>query len=160
MNPNRFLLLCVISCALAVSLSSRGIAFAQDDDLDFGDGMEATDNKTSISSEDAEVESELEAEENLAMPKAQVQQEETPILEPLEEPVSKEPSAEEPEKQFASEPRAIETMANDEPDLNYEARLNDIYINFYKAKTPQAEWDALLGSKEAESYYIQKGDNL
>ncbi|MCB0350451.1 MAG: LysM peptidoglycan-binding domain-containing protein [Bdellovibrionales bacterium] len=49
---------------------------------------------------------------------------------------------------------------NDEPDLNYEARLHDIFLNFNSSKTPDAEWDTLVGSRHSERYQIQRGDSL
>ncbi len=50
--------------------------------------------------------------------------------------------------------------SNDDPDLNLELRLHNIYMNFHNSKTPEEEWNTLVGQRRVESYQIQKGDNL
>lgn len=48
----------------------------------------------------------------------------------------------------------------DEPDLNYEARLYDIYINFNSAMTSPEQWQVIIGGRETETYTIQGRDTL
>lgn len=48
----------------------------------------------------------------------------------------------------------------DEPDLEYEARLYDIYVNYNSKPTSDGEWNKLLAERTVENYRIQKGDTL
>ncbi|MBK8201037.1 MAG: LysM peptidoglycan-binding domain-containing protein [Bdellovibrionales bacterium] len=48
----------------------------------------------------------------------------------------------------------------DDPDLAYEARLYDIFINYNSEATSPEQWKVIVGERETEIYPIQKGDNL
>ena len=48
----------------------------------------------------------------------------------------------------------------DEPDLNHEARLYNIYINYHRQSTPLEQWSVIMGDRESEVYSIQRGDTL
>jgi hypothetical protein len=50
--------------------------------------------------------------------------------------------------------------AFDDPDLAYEARLYDIFINYNSEATSPEQWKVIVGARETEIYPIQKGDNL
>lgn len=51
-------------------------------------------------------------------------------------------------------------VVSNDPDLTMEARFHDIYIRFHREKTPQDEWEKVLGGRDAETYTIQRGDTL
>lgn len=57
-----------------------------------------------------------------------------------------------------SYPETVQTP--DEPDMAWEARLHDIYVNFYASKTSNEQWAALVGDRESEDYKIMPGDTL
>lgn len=48
----------------------------------------------------------------------------------------------------------------DEPDLSYETRLHDIYLNFNSQKMPADQWQSIAGDRSSEVYNIQSGDSL
>lgn len=48
----------------------------------------------------------------------------------------------------------------DDPDLAYEARLYDIFINYNSEATSPEQWKVIVGGRETEVYPIQKGDTL
>jgi hypothetical protein len=48
----------------------------------------------------------------------------------------------------------------DEPDLQLEAHLHDIFVNYYSAKTADGDWQKMVGNHASEKYKIHKGDNL
>lgn len=78
------------------------------------------------------------------------------VVQPEPEPDMAPPPVAEPEgeKDFFAKP------VNDEPNLDYEKRLHEIYTKFYSQKTSDEDWNALIGERKAEAYGIQKGDNL
>lgn len=49
---------------------------------------------------------------------------------------------------------------SDEPDLAYETRLHDIYLNFNSKPMAPGEWQSIVGERQSEVYGIQKGDSL
>ena len=49
---------------------------------------------------------------------------------------------------------------SDEPDLDLEAQLHNIYIRFHKQKTDEVSWNSLVGSRLTEKYVIQQNDKL
>lgn len=49
---------------------------------------------------------------------------------------------------------------SDEPDLSYESRLHDIYVNFNSKPMAPGEWQSIVGERQSEVYGIQKGDTL
>ncbi|MCB9026597.1 MAG: LysM peptidoglycan-binding domain-containing protein [Bdellovibrionaceae bacterium] len=53
-----------------------------------------------------------------------------------------------------------ENNENNLPDLQYEAKLYDIYIKYNSAPMSDEEWDYIAGAKMSEVYTIQKGDTL
>lgn len=71
------------------------------------------------------------------------------------------PPAEEPQEM---QPEPVISQPNapyiDQPDLDYEARLYNIYINYQAKKISPEEWSQLVGQRESEIYRIQPGDNL
>ncbi|MCB0408464.1 MAG: LysM peptidoglycan-binding domain-containing protein [Bdellovibrionales bacterium] len=98
-------------------------------------------------------------------------------LEPLEEPDQEvvEPSEEqttpiedlttpEPTDMQAKEPEIMapisEVSSDLGPNLELEAKLHSIYVNFHNAATPESEWLNMLGSRKSEIYQIQRGDTL
>ena len=46
------------------------------------------------------------------------------------------------------------------PNLEYESRLYDIYVNYHANPTPSGQWEMMLGSRKAEVYSIFQGDTL
>jgi LysM domain len=136
------------------------------------DADDFADEDASADDEDADLEDEIE-EDN-----AQAEKEPEPVVaEPTPE-VAPEPAPEAPTEVTAEEPpteeppptqellvepeqeMVIAEPVNDEPDLNYEAKLHDIFINFHNSKTSEAEWQSLTGTRPSERYTIQSGDNL
>ncbi len=79
-----------------------------------------------------------------------------PKIEPEPEPQQVEASPE-PEPQPEPAPQVVQ---NNEPDLEYEARLYDIYVNYTSAKTPEDQWRGIVGQRQDERYKIQRNDNL
>lgn len=55
---------------------------------------------------------------------------------------------------------AIANAQVDEPDLAFEARLHDIYLNFNSKPMASGEWRSIVGERQSEVYEIQKGDSL
>lgn len=117
----------------------------------------------------AEPESELAPDPQLAEPEPAPEPESTPdtqLAEPEPEPVPQPEPQPESEEFFAPTPEELpsEMLATqplpDEPDLQYEARLHDIFVNFNNAKMPEEEWSALVGARASERYKIQHGDTL
>ncbi|MEO0335052.1 MAG: LysM peptidoglycan-binding domain-containing protein [Pseudomonadota bacterium] len=47
-----------------------------------------------------------------------------------------------------------------EPNLEYEAKLYDIYVNYHASPTPNLEWQSLVGERRSEIYSISSGDTL
>ncbi len=68
------------------------------------------------------------------------------------------PTVAEPDTEPTPEPTA--QPVDDTPDLDLEARLYDIYINYHSKKLSGEEWSALIGERESETYSIQRGDTL
>lgn len=56
----------------------------------------------------------------------------------------------------------FQTVSNTptEPNLEYESRLYDIYVNYHANPTPSGQWEMMLGSRKAELYSIIQGDTL
>lgn len=55
----------------------------------------------------------------------------------------------------------LENRSPDDPDLNYEAQLHEIYKKFNSSPTSDEQWGAVAQSqKEANTYIVQKGDTL
>lgn len=85
----------------------------------------------------------------------------------MADPVETMPAEDSLESPLEPQSEALETQAyeaptyqSDDPDLNYEAKLHDIFLNYYNAKTPEAEWTTLVGERHSERYQIQQGDTL
>lgn len=89
-----------------------------------------------------------------------IEQAEAPVEEPTE--ITEAPKQEVVEPAVEPELLKAETESpiNDEPNLNYEAKLHDIYKNYYSTQVPEDKWNELIQSKSAEQYRIQKDDNL
>jgi len=75
-------------------------------------------------------------------------------LEPLEETVA------EPEPEPEPVTPTPEPVTPDAPNLEYEARLYDIFIHYNSKRLGDDEWAALIGDRESEVYRIQSGDTL
>ncbi len=59
--------------------------------------------------------------------------------------------------------QSVKSVGNgvyDEPDLSYETRLHDIYLNFNSKKMSSGEWQSIAGQRSSEVYNIQSGDSL
>lgn len=52
------------------------------------------------------------------------------------------------------------TSSDGGPDLEYEARLYDIYIRHLSQRTTSEEWDRVVGERTDQRYRIQRGDTL
>ena len=67
-----------------------------------------------------------------------------------------------PDEGYASSPEEGQLPVEefDQPDLGYEARLYDIYINYHSEPTPLDQWSVIVGGRESEAYPIQRGDTL
>ncbi len=50
--------------------------------------------------------------------------------------------------------------SGDEPNLQYEAKLHDIYLHYNSQRTPDDKWKDISGKESAEQYEIRRGDNL
>lgn len=64
------------------------------------------------------------------------------------------PSVPVPSESFA------DSGASDQPNLDLEARLYNIYVNFHNTPTEEGQWLNMIGSMKSEIYRIQKGDTL
>lgn len=85
-------------------------------------------------------------------------------LEPLEE---SSPEVAKPLEPVMPEPEETPIYAQEQvpdedtgPNLEYEASLYNIYINYHNSPTAEGEWLALLGSRKSEVYGIEKKDTL
>ncbi|MCB0356031.1 MAG: LysM peptidoglycan-binding domain-containing protein, partial [Bdellovibrionales bacterium] len=82
----------------------------------------------------------------------------------LEEPAPTQEKMADENATPAVEPPIEETpqqpIANNEPDLQYEAKLYDIYSRFHSQAMSDEEWDYIAGAKLSEVYTIHKGDTL
>ena len=147
------------------------------DDVEFGDdGEEFADEDFDDIDED-----EIEAENADEIPEEEIAADEVAPLE--EDPGAEEitfddleeeqPVAEEPVEDLIEEPLSDDLTppavaeedlfaepASDEPDLDYEARLHDIYVKFHKDKTSEEAWQSIVGERITEIYTIQKNDKL
>lgn len=107
----------------------------------------------------------IESESLVAEP-----EEAAPIEAPQDPPVLEALPGEEPagprfdENFFAEEPAAEVPLtsgsAGDEPNLELEAKLHDIYMRFHNQATSEAEWNSIAAGRASERYVIQSGDNL
>lgn len=52
------------------------------------------------------------------------------------------------------------SFAQDAPDLDYETKLHDIYINYHSKKMSTEQWNDLAQGRQSENYQIQNGDTL
>ncbi len=48
----------------------------------------------------------------------------------------------------------------DEPNLKYEKKLYDIYINYNSTPTPVEQWEVIVGNRNTEIYQVQSHDTL
>ena len=80
------------------------------------------------------------------------------LAEPTEPPMFDEPAAEplEPAEPAYSQAPPV----NDEPNFAYEAKLHQIFVDFYASETPQEQWSAVAAERQSEIYEIQNGDTL
>ena len=108
---------------------------------------------------EAEPEPPVEEIEPVAEPPAVVESEPIPEPTPVAEPEPT-PIVEESTPESLPEPEPLMVSASDDPDLVYEAKLHDIFLNFYNSKTSEQEWQTLVGQRQAERYEIKGGDNL
>ena len=86
-----------------------------------------------------------------------------PIQETLEEQMAEEPMIEEPlmDDPGPAMPAPVEEVAGDiGPNLEYEARLYNIYVNYHNSPTSEDEWLSVVGARQSELYQIQQGDTL
>ncbi|MBT4760929.1 MAG: LysM peptidoglycan-binding domain-containing protein [Bdellovibrionaceae bacterium] len=108
--------------------------------------------------EDPNLQEEEIAEEDIEQPEANpVEPEEEVVVEnniPDEVPPEIE---EEPPQQIAQDELSRQP---DDPNYQYEAKLYEIYVNYYKNPIPQQAWSKIIGQREKDSYKIQKGDSL
>lgn len=178
-----------LSCLLSLFICTPQWVMAADEEIDFSNEEIAEDSNTDFD-EEADFDDEVPADEEVAkeeVAKEPVQAAEKPAEQQIEEPVEKpaevqaeEPVVEEsveplevvePEAPPAPEPLAPEPTeelstqvpaipASDDPDLNYEAQLHDIYVKFHNDKTSDERWSSLLTDKTSERYQIRSGDNL
>lgn len=159
-----------------------------ENEMDDEDTTKTADSKSATADEDDDFEDEFKdddvVEDKKPAPKVADKKEEPAagddeLIEPLdpddtkaeaEEPIVPEPAPEvtEPEPQVAEPTPAPEptpeptpqVVQNNDPDLEYEARLYDIYVNYTSAKTPEDQWRGLVGQRQDERYKIQKNDTL
>lgn len=134
MSFDQILRLCVAVFCLATI--PKSYVYAQDDEAAFED----------FDAEESGVDQEMQEAEPAETPEPVETAEPVETPEPMETPEPVEATA--------------QLAPSDDPDLNYEAKLHDIFLNFYNAKMPDAEWDTLVGSRRSEVYNIQGGDNL
>lgn len=60
----------------------------------------------------------------------------------------------------AEEFNDISSAGPTEPNLEYEAKLYDVYVNYHASPTPNLEWQSLVGERRSEMYNISSGDTL
>lgn len=97
----------------------------------------------------------LEADEKLTDKAEEVKPD--PVVEKTPEPEQNIP----PSPPFLSpEPVTTQSVNDNQPDLNYESKLYDIYLNYYSKKLTDQEWQTLIGERQSEIYRIQPGDTL
>ena len=161
-----------------MTLLSWPQAWAQDsDELDISDEIESAEDTESAEEEiTLDEEDEPAATENADSPPAEEKNEEM-TLEPLQGtedqvtdvPAEPTPAEETPPEMTPPPPSVVEepqptpepmAFTEDTPDLAYEAKIHDIYLNYNSKKLSDDEWSQLLGSRESESYTIQSGDTL
>ncbi len=85
------------------------------------------------------------------------------FVEPLGPPIQDtlEPVAEEQEDSAPTMPAPTEEFISDSgPNLEYESRLHNIYVNYHNSPMPEGEWLSVVGARQSELYKIQKGDTL
>jgi len=109
---------------------------------------------------------EFSSETEEAPPATAEKKEDTPV----EEVPPPAPSVAEPESPVLEEPLAppsepltpvvSEPVGPDDPDLNYESKLHEIYTQYYGTKISADKWESIVGSKSSERYRIRSGDNL
>lgn len=127
-----------------------------DEELESADGEE---NLEALSEEEAQQDDLFDDEFQQSL------EEETPIEgvpAPIEETAQEESTGEEfsAEEETGVADSGAAAMEDTGPDLDYESRLHNIYLNFHKAPTAEEEWQTLIGGREAEIYEIRKGDTL
>jgi hypothetical protein len=91
------------------------------------------------------------------LPQEEVDQNATvtaPVIEPPAEELNVDSST------SGSEFTSLEAGADDGPDLEYEARLYDIYVRHQSRGTTPEEWDRVVGTRSDQRYRIQRGDTL
>ena len=86
---------------------------------------------------------------------------EAPTMEAVTAEPVESPSAATPPASIARQPtKVVGNGVFDEPDLSYESRLHDIYLNFNSKKMSTGEWQSIAGERSSEVYNIQTGDSL
>lgn len=155
-------------------------AWSQDEEMDIGDEIEASetteeelsfDEMDETKSTDKKAEATEESGEEMTLEPLQGDEDQVTDVpadpkKPEEAPVEETPpeltppppsNVAEPEPQITPEPMM---SSDDTPDLAFEAKMHDIYLNYHSKKLSDDEWTQLLGSRESESYTIQSGDTL
>lgn len=163
------------SAAIGVESGLADDEFKDFEDFDFDDADESITSENLAQPLEAEPNDEFaeELEAFEAEPVVEATPVEAPTNEAIEEDIFAEPAPEpvledlqiEPETQdFFAEELPVQPLNSpplaDEPDYALEAKLHDIYINFYNEKTSDTEWDSLSAGRSSESYNIQSGDTL
>lgn len=165
MRVNFFIPLLAVSCLCLLS----SISFAADEIETLERELEQELNlgpKT-------EPEADLLSEENPAISESPVPPEAEEKMIPeaspapvvIEEPIQETPTAETPVVPESNEVAEIqnavdETLVVDSPDEKFEARIHDLYLNFFNRKISDSEWSAIAGERLSEAYEIQSGDTL
>lgn len=158
---------------------SLSVSAADDEEIDFSNEVVAPNSDSSFDEDsefddeftDTEIKDEAKAEEapTKEVPTEEASTEEAPKVEELEvaQPQQPEPEPDpqpqlEPEPEPEPEPELAQTpmQDQDDPNLEYETQLHDIYTKFHSAKTPTEEWDTILKYRNSEQYKISPGDNL
>ena len=147
---------------------------AEKEDLEdvFDDGFEDIDDldqeivEEDLGDEELDIDEEVveewssnEGEQQLETVEEQLPVTEDPMLEDdlivEEEPLNTDDSGSDLMLAETSEPEA-----DDAPNLEFEARLYDLYINYYSKQIQEDEWLSLVADRASESYTIQSGDTL
>lgn len=85
------------------------------------------------------------------------------VVEPSSPPIQDtiEPVAEEPVEETPTIPAPVEEVVSDlGPNLEYESRLYNIYVNYHNTSTSEGQWLSIVGERQSELYQIRRGDTL
>lgn len=78
---------------------------------------------------------------------------------PAPEPPAPQMTPPPPEPMQAQAP-AMESAPSEPPDYSKETRFHNIYKQYNESETPVEAWEQAVGTRQSETYEVQKGDTL